>query len=174
MRTMSAPSTKGNKLTGHSQSLTYTAISSINPSPCPHKSSLTPMSPAGLNLGRPTRQPESSSRCSVPSTRTRRLKKTQRFVPTHVSALIVIVLSQLKSRSLSNEFLYISSAQIMRLNKVVQEKKDIYEPFNILPLDAASASQSIMQLEEVCTTHNNVTCFLKTNNCIMYRFDERN
>ncbi|KAL6861924.1 hypothetical protein ACP4OV_017624, partial [Aristida adscensionis] len=38
---------------------------------------------------------------------------------------------------------------IIRLHKDVQEKKDIYEPFNILPLDAASASQSIMQLEEI-------------------------
>jgi callose synthase len=35
------------------------------------------------------------------------------------------------------------------LHKDVQEKKDIYAPFNIQPIDAASASQSIMQLEEV-------------------------
>jgi hypothetical protein len=49
----------------------------------------------------------------------------------------------------------------------VQEKKDIYAPFNILPLDTASASQSIMQLEEVCTAHNNVTCSVKTNNSIV-------
>ncbi|WVZ66590.1 hypothetical protein U9M48_015785 [Paspalum notatum var. saurae] len=33
--------------------------------------------------------------------------------------------------------------------KDVQEKKDIYAQFNILPLDAASASQSIMQLEKI-------------------------
>ncbi|CAL5051430.1 unnamed protein product [Urochloa decumbens] len=39
--------------------------------------------------------------------------------------------------------------EIIRLHKDVQEKKDIYAPFNILPLDAASASQSIMQLEEI-------------------------
>ncbi|KAM0847489.1 hypothetical protein ACQ4PT_054995 [Festuca glaucescens] len=39
--------------------------------------------------------------------------------------------------------------EIARLHKVVQEKKDIYAPFNILPLDTASASQSIMQLEEI-------------------------
>ncbi|AQK79754.1 Callose synthase 5 [Zea mays] len=39
--------------------------------------------------------------------------------------------------------------EIIRLHKDVQEKKDIYTPFNILPLDAASASQSIMQLEEI-------------------------
>lgn len=31
----------------------------------------------------------------------------------------------------------------------VQAKKEIYAPFNILPLDSAGASQSIMQLEEV-------------------------
>jgi hypothetical protein len=42
----------------------------------------------------------------------------------------------------------------------VQEKKDIYAPFNILPLDAASASQSIMQLEEV-TIQDCRMCFLK-------------
>uniref|UniRef100_M8B5E0 1,3-beta-glucan synthase n=1 Tax=Aegilops tauschii TaxID=37682 RepID=M8B5E0_AEGTA len=39
--------------------------------------------------------------------------------------------------------------EIMRWHTEVQEKKDIYAPFNILPLDAASASQSIMQLEEI-------------------------
>ncbi|CAN1247342.1 hypothetical protein LINGRAPRIM_LOCUS3451, partial [Linum grandiflorum] len=31
----------------------------------------------------------------------------------------------------------------------IQEKKEIYAPYNILPLDSAGASQSIMQLEEV-------------------------
>lgn len=31
----------------------------------------------------------------------------------------------------------------------VQANAEIYVPFNILPLDAAGASQSIMQLEEV-------------------------
>lgn len=31
----------------------------------------------------------------------------------------------------------------------VQEKKEIYAPYNILPLDSAGATQSIMQLEEV-------------------------
>ena len=55
-------------------------------------------------------------------------------------------------------------AQIIRLHKDVQEKKDIYAPFNILPLDAASASQSIMQLEEVSAIQNNGMCFLKKNN----------
>uniref|UniRef100_A0A0E0L8M2 1,3-beta-glucan synthase n=1 Tax=Oryza punctata TaxID=4537 RepID=A0A0E0L8M2_ORYPU len=39
--------------------------------------------------------------------------------------------------------------EIVRLHQDVQEKKDIYTPFNILPLDAASASQSIMQMEEI-------------------------
>uniref|UniRef100_A0A0D9WML4 1,3-beta-glucan synthase n=1 Tax=Leersia perrieri TaxID=77586 RepID=A0A0D9WML4_9ORYZ len=39
--------------------------------------------------------------------------------------------------------------EIARLHQDVQEKKDIYAPFNILPLDAASASQSIMQMEEI-------------------------
>ena len=48
----------------------------------------------------------------------------------------------------------IPNVQIVRLHRDVQEKKDIYTPFNILPLDAASASQSIMQMEEVCTIHN--------------------
>ncbi|XVF58775.1 hypothetical protein PTKIN_Ptkin07bG0093800 [Pterospermum kingtungense] len=39
--------------------------------------------------------------------------------------------------------------EIIAAAKDVQEKKDIYTPYNILPLDAAGASQSIMQLEEV-------------------------
>ncbi|KAK5793272.1 callose synthase 5-like [Gossypium arboreum] len=39
--------------------------------------------------------------------------------------------------------------EIMAAAKDVQEKKEIYTPYNILPLDAAGASQSIMQLEEV-------------------------
>ncbi|XWS33153.1 hypothetical protein CRYUN_Cryun22dG0054300 [Craigia yunnanensis] len=39
--------------------------------------------------------------------------------------------------------------EIIAAAKDVQEKKDIYIPYNILPLDAAGASQSIMQLEEV-------------------------
>lgn len=39
--------------------------------------------------------------------------------------------------------------QIIAAAKDVQEKKEIYAPYNILPLDAAGASQSIMQLEEV-------------------------
>ncbi|KAK8983008.1 hypothetical protein V6N11_054992 [Hibiscus sabdariffa] len=39
--------------------------------------------------------------------------------------------------------------EIMAAAKDVQEKKDIYTPYNILPLDAAGASQSIMQLEEL-------------------------
>ncbi|PPR85546.1 hypothetical protein GOBAR_AA35144 [Gossypium barbadense] len=38
--------------------------------------------------------------------------------------------------------------EIMATAKDVQEKKEIYTPYNILPLDAAGASQSIMQLEE--------------------------
>lgn len=39
--------------------------------------------------------------------------------------------------------------QIIAAAKDVQEKKEIYAPYNILPLDAAGASQSLMQLEEV-------------------------
>lgn len=31
----------------------------------------------------------------------------------------------------------------------VQSKKEIYAPYNILPLDGAGSNQSIMQLEEV-------------------------
>lgn len=44
-------------------------------------------------------------------------------------------------------FFYIE--QIIAAAKDVQEKKEIYTPYNILPLDAAGASQPIMQLEEV-------------------------
>ncbi|XP_022750939.1 callose synthase 5 [Durio zibethinus] len=39
--------------------------------------------------------------------------------------------------------------EIIAAAKDVQEKKEIYTPYNILPLDSAGASQSIMQLEEV-------------------------
>ena len=68
----------------------------------------------------------------------------------------------MKSRALKwDELPRYSAAQIIRLHKDVQEKKDIYTPFNILPLDAASASQSIMQLEEVCASQNTEICFLK-------------
>jgi hypothetical protein len=31
----------------------------------------------------------------------------------------------------------------------VEQKKEIYVPYNVLPLDAAGASQAIMQLDEV-------------------------
>lgn len=40
-------------------------------------------------------------------------------------------------------------SQIMAAANDVQANAEIYVPFNILPLDAAGASQSIMQLEEV-------------------------
>ncbi|KAJ8617502.1 hypothetical protein MRB53_013688 [Persea americana] len=39
--------------------------------------------------------------------------------------------------------------EIIAAAKDVQEKKEIYTPYNILPLDAAGASQPIMQLEEI-------------------------
>lgn len=39
--------------------------------------------------------------------------------------------------------------QIIAAAKDVQAKKEIYAPYNILPLDSAGTSQSIMQLEEV-------------------------
>lgn len=38
--------------------------------------------------------------------------------------------------------------QIMAAAKDVQSKKEIYAPFNILPLESAG-SEAIMQLEEV-------------------------
>ncbi|KAK7261159.1 hypothetical protein RIF29_27464 [Crotalaria pallida] len=39
--------------------------------------------------------------------------------------------------------------QIIATARDVQEKTEIYTPFNILPLDSAGASQPIMQLEEI-------------------------
>lgn len=39
--------------------------------------------------------------------------------------------------------------QIIAAARDVQEKTEIYAPFNILPLNSAGASQPIMQLEEV-------------------------
>ncbi|CAI9108896.1 OLC1v1008598C1 [Oldenlandia corymbosa var. corymbosa] len=41
------------------------------------------------------------------------------------------------------------SAEIMAAANDVQAKKEIYAPYNILPLDSAGSSQSIMQLDEV-------------------------
>ncbi|KAL2498594.1 Callose synthase 5 [Abeliophyllum distichum] len=41
------------------------------------------------------------------------------------------------------------SPEIMAAANDVQAKKEIYAPYNILPLDSAGASQSIMQLDEV-------------------------
>ncbi|KAL3528069.1 hypothetical protein ACH5RR_012725 [Cinchona calisaya] len=41
------------------------------------------------------------------------------------------------------------SDEIMAAANDVQAKKEIYAPYNILPLDSAGASQSIMQLDEV-------------------------
>lgn len=32
----------------------------------------------------------------------------------------------------------------------MEQKKEIYVAYNVLPLDAAGASQAIMQLDEVC------------------------
>lgn len=43
--------------------------------------------------------------------------------------------------------------QIIAAANDVQAKKEIYAPYNILPLDSAGASQSIMQLEEVLQKH---------------------
>ncbi|KAF1893229.1 hypothetical protein Lal_00001675 [Lupinus albus] len=50
--------------------------------------------------------------------------------------------------------------EIIAAARDVQEKTEIYVPFNILPLDSAGASQPIMQLEEIkaavsalCSTH---------------------
>ncbi|KAK4781006.1 hypothetical protein SAY87_017112 [Trapa incisa] len=39
--------------------------------------------------------------------------------------------------------------EIIAAARDVQEKKEIYAPYNILPLDSAGASQSVVQLEEV-------------------------
>ncbi|CAM8951037.1 unnamed protein product [Rhodiola kirilowii] len=39
--------------------------------------------------------------------------------------------------------------EIIAAARDVQEKKEIYAPYNILPLDSAGASQCIMQLEEI-------------------------
>lgn len=41
------------------------------------------------------------------------------------------------------------SQKIIAAARDVQEKNEIYAPYNILPLDSAGASQSAMQLEEV-------------------------
>ncbi|KAH9624032.1 hypothetical protein KSS87_008625, partial [Heliosperma pusillum] len=39
--------------------------------------------------------------------------------------------------------------EVLAAAKDVEEKQNIYAPFNILPLDAAGASLAVMQLEEV-------------------------
>lgn len=42
-----------------------------------------------------------------------------------------------------------SLLQIIAAAADVEQKKEIYVPYNILPLDAAGASQAVMQLDEV-------------------------
>lgn len=49
----------------------------------------------------------------------------------------------------SLNFFHIVSEKIIAAARDVQEKNEIYAPYNILPLDSAGASQSAMQLEEV-------------------------
>lgn len=46
-------------------------------------------------------------------------------------------------------FLFFLCEQIIAAARDVQAKNEIYAPYNILPLDSAGASQSIMQQEEV-------------------------
>ncbi|KAA0040765.1 callose synthase 5 [Cucumis melo var. makuwa] len=49
----------------------------------------------------------------------------------------------------TNEEVEEVAPEIIAAARDVQEKTEIYAPYNILPLDSAGASQSIMQLEEV-------------------------
>ena len=44
--------------------------------------------------------------------------------------------------------------QIIAAARDVQEKTEIYAPYNILPLDSAGSSQPIMQFEEVSSCHD--------------------
>ena len=44
---------------------------------------------------------------------------------------------------------FVLDVQIIAAARDVEEKQNIYAPYNILPLDAAGSSQAIMQLEEV-------------------------
>lgn len=50
--------------------------------------------------------------------------------------------------SCSNVLLFLPR-QIIAASKIVEERQEILQPFNILPLDAAGASQAIIQLPEV-------------------------
>lgn len=43
----------------------------------------------------------------------------------------------------------LATSQIIAAAADVEQKKEIYVPYNVLPLDAAGASQAIMQLDEV-------------------------
>lgn len=54
---------------------------------------------------------------------------------------------------------FCSSEQIIAAARDVQEKKEKYAPYNILPLDSAGGSQAIMQLEEVLSLLYLLTCF---------------
>ncbi|CAI0428151.1 unnamed protein product [Linum tenue] len=51
--------------------------------------------------------------------------------------------------TLNRDFDSFGIREIIAAARDIQEKKEIYAPYNILPLDSAGASQSIMQLEEV-------------------------
>lgn len=44
------------------------------------------------------------------------------------------------------------SLQIIAAAADVEQKKEIYVSYNVLPLDAAGASQAIMQLDEVISS----------------------
>lgn len=158
---MSAPSTKGNKQTGNSQSLTYTAISPISPIPRYHESGPMTLLPPGLNLGRPTKRLESSSRCSVPSTRMRRLSKlTPRFVLTPANCRRSFSVEIYVPSNASSFFkfpLHRLCAGTLRCKK---RKTSTHRSIFCLSMRPVHPSPSCSWRRY--TTHNNAAYFLKT------------
>jgi len=62
----------------------------------------------------------------------------------------MICLARTLDASLRNDYPWISiTSQIIAAAADVEQKKEIYVPYNVLPLDAAGSSQAIMQLDEV-------------------------
>lgn len=77
------------------------------------------------------------------SIRLRRLKKLLlRFVSVHITLSVLF-------SNFVHISIFILYVQIIAAARDVQEKTEIYTPYNILPLDAAGASVPIMQFEEV-------------------------
>lgn len=106
-----------------------------------------------LNWAKLIRQQGCFLKCFAQLIRLRKLKKSLlRFVPFRrcfVLCFPIVVWSLSFCMPLILPTGFLCCEQIIAAATDVQEKKEIYTPYNILPLDSAGATQSIMQFEEV-------------------------